>query len=136
VSPRRQEASTAIAEGINIVGRGHNSVGWKRHAKGFNEQFIAGTKARQQRRVQVQEGNHRGWPGQRKFDLEFGQDKHWLSIYYRTEDPTYLIFAGFIYRVHCFLLLMDGYFLLTVALTLAFSAGMSCPECLTRPQPR
>ena len=46
-----QKAGAAIAEGINIVGRGHNGVGWKRHAKGFNEQFIAGTKARQERWV-------------------------------------------------------------------------------------
>jgi hypothetical protein len=57
-------------------------------------------------------------------NLEFGQDKHWLSIYYRTEDPTYLIVAAFIYRVYFLLLPMDGYFFLTVALTLAFSAGV------------
>jgi hypothetical protein len=72
----------------------------------------------------MQQGNHRGRTGERKLDLEFGQDKHWLSIDYRTEDPTYLIVAAFIYSVHFLLLPMDGYFFLTVALTLAFSAGM------------
>jgi hypothetical protein len=80
VSRGRQETSAAIAEGIDIVGRGHNGVGWKRHAKGFNEQFIAGTKARQERWVQVQHGNHRGRAGKRKFDLEFGQNAHGYSI--------------------------------------------------------
>ena len=79
-----QEASAAIAKRVNIVGSGDYGVRRKRHSKGFNEQFIAGTKARHERWVQMQQGNHRGRPGKSKFDLKFGQDKHWLSINHVT----------------------------------------------------
>ena len=72
------KARTTIAKGVGIAGSGHHRVGRERDAEGLNEQLITGTKARLQGWVQVQQGNHRGWRGESKFDIKFGLDKHWL----------------------------------------------------------
>jgi hypothetical protein len=73
VSRRSREAGAAIAEGINIVGRGTPPLAENgRPSDSTSSSLPYRRRGRQQRWVQVQEGNQAVGPGERKFDLDFG----------------------------------------------------------------
>lgn len=71
-----QEASAAIAEGVDVVSGWNYAIGRERHTEGLNQQVVAGKNARGERGVKVQKRDHGSRRRQSKFNIEFGQYEH------------------------------------------------------------